>query len=294
MTDRRLAPRRVGAISRRHSLPTGPMGLRGRKQCLRSPRGRVGRRRDYIQRAGTCRPVLLFMEPDCNLSRIITCGNPISSGCIYNSMESQAPRRRLIMHYNSWNTWRKGERFQWEGTGRVRVCPIDADTYSDSAVLGSVKTILAEFNLPLEVDTATLPTLQKVRDLMAKSSNAETIHYYDFFNNLNECREQKSDLQAALIVVFDGEQYRLYDYDRSNTPHETPEWGCADEDGVILLRLVSGQPLASLVRHEMGHLLGIGRHHRGCAMDWASCEDRFCNECLKTIQQTCEVITLPD
>ncbi len=237
------------------------------------------------------------MEPDCNPNRIITCGNLIRSGRIYNSMESQAPKPRLIMHYNSWNIWRRGERFQWEGTGRVRVCPIDADTYSNRVVLGSVKTILAEFNLPLEVDTATLPTQQKVRDLLAKSSNAETIYCHDFFNNLNECREQNYDLQAALIVPFDGEQYRLYDYDRSNRPHETPEWGWTEEDGVVLLRLVPSQlhdkTLANLVRHEMGHLLGV-KHHSGCVMEWACCEYHFCDECRNTIQETCEVIALPD
>lgn len=218
-------------------------------------------------------------------------------------MKSQASRRRLIMNYTPvWKIMpvsagggigrRVEGRFRWEDTGRVRVCPIGTDQSSNSIVLETVSTILAGFNLPLEVDTAAPPTQQKVRDLLAKSSNAKLIDVYGFVKNLNECRERTHDLQAAMIVPFDGKQYDLEDGSHADEP---AEWGWTeDEDGVILLRLVSGQPLANLVRHEMGHLLGIGRHHRGCAMDWASCEDRFCNECLKTIQQTCEVITLPD
>jgi hypothetical protein len=185
------------------------------------------------------------------------------------------------------------KRFQWEDTGRVRVCPTSPYPYPTVVVLESVKTILAEFKLPLEVDVATPLTQQKVRELLAKSATAGTIDCYSFLRNLNQRRRENPDLLPAVIIPFDGREYRLFDC-LCNNPDEPPEWGFTNEGGLILLRLVRAQPLASLVRHEMGHLLGIDRHHTGCVMEYECRQDRFCNECLKTIRRTCLVMPPKD
>jgi hypothetical protein len=184
------------------------------------------------------------------------------------------------------------KRFRWEDTGRVRVCPTNPDPYPTGVLLESIRTTLAEFKLPLGADLAAPLTRQKVRDLLAKSATAGAIDCCSFLRNLNQCRRENQDLLAVMIISFDGRQYRLFD--SLCNLEEPAEWGFADDGGLILLRLVRGQPLANLVRHEMGHLLGVGGHHTGCVMDWACSEGRFCNECLRTIQRTCRVVAVKD
>ena len=148
-------------------------------------------------------------------------------------MTSRRPGRRLIMQYHG---WRIGERFQWETTGQVRVCPIGTDAYSSSLVVGAVTNIVAEFDLPLEVGAATSPAQQKIGSLLAESSADGVIDCRRSFNNLNESRTRNTDLQAAMIIMVDGAQYCLYNPKSNIAGDEPPEWGWTENDGAILLR----------------------------------------------------------
>jgi len=88
--------------------------------------------------------------------------------------------------------------------------------------------------------------------------------------------------------------YCLYNPKLNGVGDEPPEWGWTDDDGAIFLRLEPGQPWANVVRHEMGHLLGVGRHHGKeeppCVMHWDCSSGHFCADCITIIRQTCQVV----
>jgi len=195
-------------------------------------------------------------------------------------------KRRLLMHYD---TWELHPRWCWETAGRLCLCPIDAYARSlRDAVLKALQVTLADFVLPLEVDVPAPSTQREILNLVTDCTSGDVLHCWDFLAKLNQARHQDPELQPGLVVAFDGRYRSLYDGDRK--PDEPPEWGWTSEDGLILLRLVAGQPLPNVVRHEMGHLLGIGEHHPGCVMEWACKSEHFCPRCVKAIRQTCRLV----
>lgn len=194
----------------------------------------------------------------------------------------------LVMHYDTWSLDDR-ERWCWENLGRIITCPVDA--YSQSVngnVCKAVGGILAEFSLPIRCQDANPGTQNRIAELVNRSARDSVLGCQEFLRNLNVAREKDIELQPALVIEFDGRRLRLNDGDLSKG-EKPPVWGWTWDDGLILLRCVSGQPLSNVVRHEMGHLLGVSQHHGGCVMDWACERYSFCSKCVETIQQTCKV-----
>lgn len=43
--------------------------------------------------------------------------------------------------------------------------------------------------------------------------------------------------------------------------------------------------LPNAVRHEFGHMIGLGMHHKNCVMDWACSQGIFCEDCKREIKE---------
>lgn len=194
------------------------------------------------------------------------------------------------MSYDTWRAESLGPRWPWENTPRLQLCLMDRHAESLKAGLASgVDSILAEFQLPLQIEVANQHTLDLIERALTESSLNTAINCWRFLETLNQKRQGEPSLQTGLVIAFDGNQRHLLD-ESPHKPRESPEWGWTQEDGLILLRLVQGQPLRNVVRHEMGHLLGIGHHHSHCVMAWECASERFCEDCKRIIAETCRVV----
>jgi hypothetical protein len=166
------------------------------------------------------------------------------------------------------------------------------NSYAESqekVIMSGIGSVVTEFFLPLQVEIANKGTRKLLAELLCDCRLNRAVDCWRLVKRLNEKRPEELSLQTGLVIAFDGNQLGLQD-DSAHKPEEPPEWGWTQEDGVILLRLVLGQPLRNLVRHEMGHLLGIGRHHSHCVMAWECASENFCDNCKGIIAQTCEVV----
>jgi len=180
-------------------------------------------------------------------------------------------------------------RWPWEDTGRLQLCLTDARAREQEAtIVDALQSVLTELQLPLTITTTNSVTCREVQRVLAENSKTNTIQCWQALKAINQRRTEISNLQTALLIAFDGTELQLLD-ESSHKPEEPPEWGWTAEDGLILVRLSAGQPLRNVVRHEMGHLLGIGQHHSNCLMDWSCQEENFCGDCKSAIRQTCEI-----
>lgn len=196
----------------------------------------------------------------------------------------------LKMNYDTWRAESLGPRWLWENTRSLQLCLMDRHAESLKAQLASgVGSILAEFQLPLQIEIANQRTLDLIERLVTGCSLNTAINCWSFLETLNEKRHGEPSLQTGLVIAFDGNQRHLLD-ESPHKPQEPPKWGWTQEDGLILLRLEQGQPLRNVVRHEMGHLLGIGQHHPHCVMAWECGSETFCDHCKTIIAETCRVV----
>jgi hypothetical protein len=194
----------------------------------------------------------------------------------------------LKMNYASWRDESFGARWLWEETQRLQLCLMDAGAQaSETEIVEAIHSVLTEFQLPVQVEIAKGHECELIERLLTDCGNESTIDCCKFLEKLNEKRPGDPFLQAGLVIAFDGSKRNLWD--GPDKPEEPPDWGWTAEDGLILLRLNPGQPLRNLVRHEMGHLLGVDKHHSGCVMDWSCANEHFCSECKQVISKACRV-----
>lgn len=196
----------------------------------------------------------------------------------------------LKMTYDTFRADSLGLRWEWEKTQCLRLGLMDTYARSlEGALVEGIQSIVAEFQLPLQIELASQQTVNLIERLLSKCSLGTTIDCGRFLQILNHNRPGEPTLQAGLVIAFDGRQRSLYD-ESSLKPEEPPTWGWTQEDGLILLRLEPEEPLRNVIRHELGHLLGIGHHYSDCVMAWDCTQEGFCQECKRTIRETCQVI----
>jgi hypothetical protein len=190
------------------------------------------------------------------------------------------------MNYEGFST---EPRWPWEDTGCLQLCLIGAYAHEQQTVLlDALHSVLSEFRLPVAMTIANNATCDDVQKVLAENSRTNTIQCWQALKAMNRRRNEAPHLRTALVVAFDGAERQLQD-ESSHKPEEPPEWGWTAEDGLILLRLMPGQPLRNVVRHEMGHLLGVGQHHSDCLMAWNCQEEHFCGNCKDVIRNTYQI-----
>jgi len=195
----------------------------------------------------------------------------------------------LKMNYDTWRVESLGSRWPWENTQSLQLCLMDRYAQSlKTELISGISSVVAEFELPLRIKIARSRTLNLIESLLTECSLNGTIYCWRFLETLSRKRQGERFLRTGLVIAFDGNERRL----RDESPYkrdEPPEWGWTQEDGLSLLRLTRGQPLRNLVRHEMGHLLGISLHHSNCVMSWECTKEKFCPKCKQMILETCQV-----
>lgn len=195
----------------------------------------------------------------------------------------------LQMNYDTFRVPSLGPRWPWENTQSLQLCLMDRYAQSLKVELSSaINSAVAEFGLPLKIKIARRHTLEVIQRMLTICSLNGAICCWRFLQSLNRKREGEPCLHTALVIAFDGNGKQLRD-ESPHKPDQPPEWGWTQEDGLILLRLIHGQPLRNLVRHEMGHLLGIDHHHSNCVMIWECTKEKFCAKCKRTISETCKI-----
>jgi hypothetical protein len=179
------------------------------------------------------------------------------------------------------------ERWRWEDTSSIQFCPMDEHANrAGPQILEALRSVVTEFHLSVAVEMASESTCELIRKLLTQSSADGTMQCEKFLDLLNDKRTVELKLATALLIAFSGKNCELKDCS-SGKPDEPPEWGWTSQDGLILVRLMPNQPLHNIVRHEMGHLLGIDEHHSGCLMDWSCAEEPFCQKCKDKIVKIC-------
>lgn len=190
------------------------------------------------------------------------------------------------MNYEGFST---ESRWPWADTGCLQLCSMDARAREQSTtIVDAIQSVLTEFHLPLAITTANGATCEDVQKVLAENGTANTVQCWQALKAINQKRKEAPHLRTALVIAFDGVEQQLQD-ESCNKPEEPPEWGWTAEDGLILLRLTADQPLRNVVRHEMGHLLGVGQHHSNCLMGWSCQQEHFCDDCKGVILKTCQV-----
>jgi hypothetical protein len=76
-----------------------------------------------------------------------------------------------------------------------------------------------------------------------------------------------------------------YEFKKEPSDPEPAIYGWTDSQGLAVLRRFDIQ---NAVRHEFGHMIGLG-HHKDCAMDWNCSVYNFCEDCLKEIEEVWEL-----
>jgi hypothetical protein len=176
----------------------------------------------------------------------------------------------------------------WERASQVQVCSMDPFGRSkEKGVVAGIESVATEFHLPLVAEVANEETQALAKELIEQSVSANgIIDVVNLLAELNNRRPRYPDLQDGLVITFDGSRLRLPDLPGS----EQAEWGWTELDGLVFLRVVPDQPLRNVVRHEMGHLLGIGWHHPNCVMGWACTSQDFCDRCKDQINKVCRSV----
>jgi len=174
-----------------------------------------------------------------------------------------------------------GTRWEWERSKEVAVFAVDSKVEQEKpVVVEELEGVLKEFSIPLDVidgnfkrgeDTAQIQTLF---DISIKDNE---INYDEFEGELLKAREE-GQLPYSLVVLVDKGKYTFY---HPPGQKERAIYGVGVPDGVVILRHTHREA----VRHEFGHMLGLGTHHGGCVMDYKCITPAFCSQCKRQIEE---------
>lgn len=177
---------------------------------------------------------------------------------------------------------RWGIRWEWEKRSKeVAVFALDSKVEQEKpAVVEELEGVLKEFSILLDVVDGNLKRggdVALIQTLLDSSIEDNEINYDEFEIELLMAR-QEGRLPYGLVVLVNKEKHTFYQ------PPEQKEraiYGVGVPDGVVILRHTHREA----VRHEFGHMLGLGIHHGGCVMDYRSVTPVFCSQCKKQIEE---------
>ena len=186
-------------------------------------------------------------------------------------------KRKYIKNFNGPNEYREGE--------KNKLVYVFGDNGVDSNDIERVVLLIAEviktFSLPLQVlngQTKRSEELPVVRQLITYNTHGKLIDG-DAIENELEHYWNENVLRYDLIILVDPKKYEF----KTPTYYKNPAiYGWGSPEGFVILRRFD---LKNAVRHEFGHMIGLGHHHQRCVMDWSCPMEAFCDYCYKEIAE---------
>jgi hypothetical protein len=175
---------------------------------------------------------------------------------------------------------------KWEQTGKVYVFATDGVGLNDlEATIAIIKQVIDEFNLPLQTWNGNADKSEDVplvESLITSNTVDSLIDSKSIMEELR-CYWNESVLHYGLIVLVNPERHRF-----RNEPSdpEPAKYGWSDYEGLSVLRCFD---IKNAVRHEFGHMVGLGSHHQDSAMDWHCTIHDFCSDCRTIINELWEL-----
>ncbi len=186
------------------------------------------------------------------------------------------PIRRKYEH-KGWS--RTGyQRHKWEDENKIIVIGIGKVSEDKKHLISThIRRLLDQFRLPVEVKvTVSESYLMNFMEQVIQSSLVQgKIDSASVLKRLNQEREKDIGLRAAIIMKVNASDYRIA---KPAGEEKEPEYGIAEEDGLVILRVSCEEA----VRHEMGHMLGINSHCQespNCVMRYECPSKNFCKSC---------------
>lgn len=177
--------------------------------------------------------------------------------------------------------WSTRQRWEWEKTRDVVVFSTDDSISQEKhVIIKELEEVLGEFSIPLGVIDGNLEYSKDVMQILAlldSSIKSSEIDCEEFENELHKVRE-KGRLPYGVVVIIDKTKYEFYQPPKLN---ERAIYGWGVPDGLVLLRFTHREAL----RHEFGHMLGLGIHHKECVMDYKCITPAFCSDCKQQIEE---------
>ncbi len=174
-----------------------------------------------------------------------------------------------------------GTRWEWEKSEEVAVFATDSNVGQEkSAVVKELEGVLKEFPIPISVIDGNLKNSEaagQIQTVFDNSIKNSEIDYDKFEEELLKVRE-RGRLHYGLVILVDKGKHEF-----SHLPEQREQaiYGVGDPSGWLILRHTHREA----VRHEFGHMLGLGVHHSGCVMDYRCVIDAFCNQCKQQIEE---------
>lgn len=88
------------------------------------------------------------------------------------------------------------------------------------------------------------------------------------------------------VALTNIENPKDYEFANESSDQEPAIYGWTSNQGLCVLRRFDIQ---NAIRHEFGHMVGLGFHHQDCAMDWNCSVHKFCANCVKDINEIWEL-----
>ena len=174
-----------------------------------------------------------------------------------------------------------GTHWGWESSKEVAVFAIDNEVEQvKPVVIKELGGVLKEFSIPIDVTDGNLrrgEDVALVQTLFDNSTKDNKIDDDEFEREMHKVRED-GRLPYGLVVLADKDKYEFY---RPPWRKERAIYGVGVPDGVVILRHTHREA----VRHDFGHMLGLGTHHGGCVMDYKCHTPVFCSQCNRQIRE---------
>jgi len=181
-------------------------------------------------------------------------------------------------------------RWKWEEAGVIFVVSHGAVQGSEAGVAPSIREMVQEFDLPLDVIRQQKPRVsESIGQCIDKSRSGNSLNVAVLKNEINEQRRTSNELRPGLVILVDPNQFDPFQGTDEHTwtfgKQELGYYGESHPDGVCVLRYYHREA----VRHELAHMLGLTQHctNASCAMHYGCRVAQFCAECDKKLRRIC-------
>ena len=171
---------------------------------------------------------------------------------------------------------------EWEKNKKIYIFGIDVikpDTVNET--IGIISDVIEEFNLPLRAlngNKTKIKDVPIVRNLISNNTQEKFIDFSSMERELEKNPLYKGLLPYGLIILVNPEKYEFKKFPGDEEP---AIYGCGSPVGLIVLRKFS----KNAVRHEFGHMIGLGSHHNNCVMHYSCSIEKFCDKCREKIEK---------